>query len=157
MGFSSDQPLVSDQISPYIDLPKEFPEMRNNLILYLKKLADVINKKEGSVYSLAENATFNQYPVTSNPQSTRNVYRKCFDMVDLNGGNIASGATVFFPHNITGIVQGTMITVGCASTTNQFFTVVYPDCYMDATNVYFTNPNPSAVTKATMVCEYMKT
>ncbi len=156
MAFSSDQPLVSNQLPISVDFPKEQELFLDIMTNTYKRIADAVNRKEGGVYSLQENATFKQYPTANDPQKTKNTYRKTFDMVSLNAGNIGGGATVSFPHNITGIVCGTMIFAGCASTDPRYFTVVYPDVYLDATNVVFTNPLGTAVTQCYVVAEYLK-
>jgi len=156
MAFSSDQPLVSNQLPISIEFPEEQPLFVDTLTQMYKRIADSVNRKEGSVYSIQENATFKQYPTAGNPQQFKNVYRKTFDLVNLNGGNIAGGATVNFAHGITGIVCGALIYAGCASTDPRYFTVVYPNIYLDATNVVFTNPLGSAVTQCYAVAEYLK-
>src|SRR5690606_21721899 len=121
-----------------------------------KRIADVVNRKEGSVFPLNETSTFKQYPISGNPQKYNSVVRKVFELIDLNGGNIAGGATVNFPHGITGIDQGTLIYVGCADTTPIYFSVMYPSIWLTSTDIFFTNPSANPVTKAIAVAEYTK-
>lgn len=156
MAFSSDQPLVSNQLPISVDFPKE-PELFLDIMTNTyKRIADAVNRKEGGVYSLQENATFKQYPTANDPQKTKNTYRKTFDMVSLNGGNIGPAVMVTVPHGITGIVCGTMITAGCANTEPRYFTVVYPDVYLTNTDVVFINPTGFPVTQCYVVAEYLK-
>ena len=157
MSFSSDQPLVSNQLPNSISLPevndKAFIEMLSN---HLRRISDVVNTKEGSLYLLNEIATFQQFFTANNPQQNRNSYRKVFDLVQLNGGVIGAGATVVFPHNITGLFNTGLIYASCTSSTSIFFTVVYPDVFLDAVNVNFTHPLGVTLTQAIVVAEYLK-
>lgn len=157
MSFSSDQPLLSNQLPISIDFAENQAIFLDQLTLLYKRIADTVNKKEGSVYSIQENATFKQYPTADNPQQFKNVYRKTFDMIDLNGGNIAGGATVSFPHDITGLFAGTLIYAGCTSTDPRYFSIMGPnDVWLDATNVNFTNPLGTPLTHCYVVAEYLK-
>lgn len=158
MSFSSDSAGVSNQILGTINLPevdnKELFEDR--LEELLKRMAEIINTKEGGLYTINEVLAFKQVFKTDDPLSFRNVYRKSFDLVDLNGGNIASGVTVNFPHGITNISDAFLVYVSCVSTAPEYFTAVYSDVYLDATDIYFTNPSGSAVSSAIAVAEYTK-
>lgn len=157
MSFSSDNAIQVNQLPLSIDFPEDLGELVKSLELIYKRIANCVNTKEGSLYSLQELGNFNQYFTTNNPQQFRNVYRKVFDMVNLNGGNIAGGATVNFAHNISGIQSATLIYASCTSTDNQYFTVVYPNTRLDATQVYFTNPLPATALSAVyVIAEYLK-
>lgn len=157
MSFSSDQPFVSNQLPISIDYPKpDTPEFLNVLSLDRKRISDAVNTKEGALYLLDEIASFKQYFTQGNPQQNRNAYRKTFDLVNLNGGNIGAGATVTTPHNISGISSAVLIYASCTTITSEFFTVVYPDIFLDATNINFTNPSAAILTQCYVVAEYLK-
>ena len=157
MSFTSDIPLQVNQLSLSIDFPKDFDKFLEVMALTYKKMVQVINTKEGGLYSLQELYNSNQYFTLGNPQRFRNVYRKTFDLVALNGGNIAGGAVVAFPHNITGLSSATLIYASCTSVTPQYFTVVYPNAFMDAVNINFINPLPAtALSAAYFIAEYLK-
>lgn len=156
MGFSSDNALVTNQIPMSIDFPQDDKEFFPMLTDVYKRLASATNSKEDGLYPLQESATFKQYFIVDNPQMTRNVYRKTFDLIKLNGGNIAGGATVNFPHGITGLLDTAIIYCGCVSTDPRYFSVMYPYIYLDAVNIVFVNPLGTAITKANAVCEYLK-
>lgn len=158
MGFSNDPAGVSNQVITSFNLPsmedqKLFEERLED---YLRKMADAVNTKDGGIYSFSEFLGFKKLPTTNDPQAFRNVYRKFFDLVDLNGGNIASGATVNFAHGITSLTEPVMVWASCVTTDPEYFTVVYPDVRLTATNVSFTNPHASAVTSAKAYAEYTK-
>lgn len=116
---SSDSALTTNQIPISLDLPKDPDRFHEHLTLYLKRMAQALNTKEGGLYTLQEfYASKQYYQVTDNRNSQvfRNVYRKVFDMTLLNGGNaIASGQTVSFPHGINGLFIPTTIFGGAAS------------------------------------------
>jgi hypothetical protein len=163
MAFSSDQPLLSNQQSISLVVPEtNNPEFVNIMSLYLKRMADSLNTKEGALYLLQELATFKQFYLTQQPANsstsliTRNVYRRTYDLVNLNGGNIAGSAVITKPHGITGLTDTALIYASCVSTDPRFFTVVYPNIYLTNTNIVFTNPLGTALTKCTVVAEYLK-
>lgn len=158
MAFSSDPAGVSNQVVSTINLPlvdqKDLFDER--LESKLKEIANIVNTKAGGVYSLSEVLAFKTIFTVDDPQTFRNVYRKSFDLIDLNGGNIAGGATVNFAHAITNIGDSIIIYVSCVTTDPEYFTAVYPDVFLDATNINFTNPHASAVSSAIAICEYTK-
>lgn len=157
MAFSSDIPLQSNQLPISIDFAKlESEEFNNQISLTYKRIADSVNKKEGSLYLTQEIANFKQYFTANDPQTTRNAYRKTFDIVALNGGVVAPAATVTFPHGITGLLYTALIYAGCANSGGEFFTVVYPQAYLTTTDVVFTNSSASDVTQCYVVAEYLK-
>lgn len=157
MAFTNDPALIVNQLPVSIEIPQN-QELREIISLLYKRIAAATNSKTGSLYSLNEKGNFEQYQTTAGrPEYLRNVYRKVFDMVALNGGNIPGGATVSFPHGIVGLKFSSLIYASCVSATPQYFTVVYPNVYLDNTNVYFVNPLPSTViTSCTVVAEYLK-
>ena len=158
MSFSNDMPLLVNQLPISVDFPKEQEKFLETLSLLYKRIANAVNTKEGGLFSIQELFNSQQYFVSGVPNTFRNVYRKTFDLVNLNGGNIAGGVTVSFPHNITGLKYSTLIYASCTSVIPTFFTVVYPSVYLDTTNVNFTNPLPAIALNAVyVVAEYLKT
>jgi hypothetical protein len=159
MSFSADQALQVNQLPLTIDIPRDPEEMRQALLLYLKQMANSLNTKEGALYTLQELYDFKQYYTLNNPNVFRNNYRSVFDLTQLNGGNIGGGATVAFPHNINGLLYGTMIYAGCTSATPTYFSVMAPTLvWLDAVNINFTNPlGGTALTSCIAVAEYLKT
>lgn len=159
MSFSGDIALQVNQLPLTIDIPKDPDEMRQSLLLYLKQMANSLNTKEGALYTLQELYDFKQYYTINNPNVFRNNYRSVFDLVQINGGNISGGATVAFPHNIKGLLYGTMVYAGCTSVTPTYFSVMGATAvWLDATNINFTNPlSGTALSSVIAVCEYLKT
>ncbi len=158
MGFSSEGSSLANQVITTANLPSLDDKLlfENRLENILRKIANVVNTKEGGLYNLSETFCFKQIFTTNDPQRFRNVYRKSFDLVDLNGGNIAGAATVAFAHNITDIQDAIMIYVSCVTTDPEYFTAVYSDVFLDAVNINFTNPHASAVSSAIAVAEFTK-
>ena len=167
MSFSSDPSTLINQLPISLELPKKYEEAHEVLSLLLKRINDAVNKKEGSLYSLAEFGNFQSYFIQTDPNNFRTVYRKVFDMVNLNGGSIAPGATVSSAHGISGITQTTRI---YGSATNSDAPVHYLplpyasqtttkiiEIYLTPTNVVLVNGSTqTALTSATIVAEYVK-
>lgn len=158
MSFNSDPALQSNQLPISIDFPQtDKKEFLDTLTLIYKRIANSVNTKEGAFYLLDELATFKQYFTLNNPQVNRNVYRKTFDLVSLNGGlPIAPAAVVSQPHNIVGLSSAALVYAGCTSNDPFYFTVVYPDIYLDATDIVFTNNSGNTITACYGVAEYLK-
>jgi len=156
VSFSSDKSLQSNQLPLSIEFPSVKREFDEVLSLSYKRTADAVNTKVGGLFFLQEQATFKQLYVTDNPQSSRFVYRTVFDLVKLNAGNIGAAATVTFPHGISSLTNTMLIYASCTSTDHKFFTVVYPDVYLDSTNVNFTNPLLVQLTQCIVIAEYTK-
>lgn len=157
LSSSSNNPLVLSQLPTSVEFPKEYEEFIEIMSLLYKRMAKAINTKEGSVYELFEQGNYQQFFTAGIPYTYRNVYRKSFDLVDLNGGNIPGGATVSFANGITGIVSTTLVYASCTSTANDYFTVVYPDASMQGANLSFTNPlAATALSSVIFVAEYTK-
>lgn len=113
--FGSDQPLISNQLPISFDLPDDQEQWKNEMELMVKRINTVVNTKEGGLYVPQEVATFKLYFTLNDANKFRNTYRKTFDMVDLNGGNINPGTTVSFAHSIGTIIAPTDI-FGTATT-----------------------------------------
>lgn len=155
MSFSSSQPTLSNQLQVSIAYPavdsKEFLDV---LTLDRKRIGDAVNTKEGAFYLKQEMSTFKQY-FGATPQVNRSVLRTTIDLVDLNGGPIPPGVLAPILHGITGISSAALIYAGCTTAT-QFFTVVYPNLYLSATQIFFTNPAATNITNCYVVAEYLK-
>ena len=156
MSFSSDQPLLINQLPISIDLPKDPEKFHETSELFMKRVSNVVNTKAGGLYSQQEFSNSELYQLVSSTTSS-NVYRKCFNLTQLNGGNIGAAVTVVFPHNITGLLFGTLIYAGCTATTGELFSVMgHPTIYLDAVNINFTNPTALILSNVFAVCEYLK-
>src|SRR5271170_5837914 len=100
---SNDLALINNALPISFDLEDTGEDLVATISLIYKRIANAVNGKESALYSLQEKGSLQSYFITLNPQQCRNVYRKCFDMVNLNGGvNIPAGGTVSFATNITG-------------------------------------------------------
>jgi hypothetical protein len=109
--FGNDLPLIANQLPVSFDLPEDQEQWRIEMELMVKRIANVVNTKEGALYVPQEVATFQLY-FTPPPdtQVFRNTYRFTFDMVALNGGVPLAPTTPYsFAHGIVGITQATMI------------------------------------------------
>lgn len=160
---SNDQPIVADQLPISIEFDRK-QNIYDELTLYNRRIANAVNTKTGGLYTLEEKYNFNQFLTTLNTGTTsstsmnlRNVYRKVFDVVALNAGPIAGGATVAFAHGITGLLETALIYASCVSATPEYFTVVYPNAFLDNVNFNFVNPLPAtAITVCYFVAEILK-
>lgn len=158
---SSDAALVVNQLPVSFEMPPN-PDLVQIISLLYKRIARAVNSKEGALYDVVERGNFKQFFTPGSPFQYRNSYRKVFDLVALNGGNIGPGATVNFPHNITFTPTVFLFTdilyCSCRSTAvgREYFTVTYPNAYATNTDVFFTNPSASAVDQAYLVFDYLK-
>lgn len=164
MAFSSDQALQSNQISISLEVPRpEDPNFVDTTSLYLKRLADSINTKEGALYSLRELATFQQYFTAGDPQTFRNVYRMTVDF-----GPLPNAGTKSVPHGIA-FTSAFSLTRMYGAATDPVNLIYIPLPYAsptaneniklnaDATNVNIqTAINYTAFTRCTVVLEYTK-
>jgi hypothetical protein len=163
--FSSDQSLITNALPISVDFPRDQQDFINTISLLYKRIANAVNAKESALYLLEELATFKLYFTSNDPLIFRNVYRKTFDMVNLNGGNIGAGATVSVAHGINGIVACTLI-FGTATTSDvpvRYVPLPYVSqiiaeniqIYLTPTNVVLVNGN-SILTQAYITAEYVK-
>jgi hypothetical protein len=156
MSYSSDRSSLINQLPLSVDFPREQEKFLQILTDLYKRIANTVNTKEGGLYTLQEFFNSQQF-FGANAQTLRNAYRTTFDLVSLNSGNIAGGATVTFAHHITGYQFATMVYVSGTGIDGTGFTVVYPDASMNSTNISFTNPLASTALKsAIFVAEYLK-
>ncbi len=123
--FASDLPLVANQVPISLDFPSKQDELNLFVQMLFKRFANAINSKESGLYVPVENAAFISYFTPTDTQRLRNVYRKTFDMVKLNGGVIAPGSMLTFPHGITTIVTPTRIYGTATNTTPGYLPLPY--------------------------------
>ena len=162
MSFTSDPGLQANQLPISVDVPKDWDKFQEFIELWIKRNTNAVNTKEGGLYSLSEIFSFKQYFTINNPNVFRNVYRKTFDMVSLNGGNIAIGATVSSAHNITGLKYQTMAYAGCTQLDGSgnlllgFSVMGNNDVWLDPMNVNFKNNSGVILGSVLAVAEYLK-
>lgn len=157
MSYSSDQSLLSNQLSTTVEFDKDKKEFNDVLNLQYRRIVDSVNTKEGSFYLLKEIANFKQIFTPDNPQKNRNSYRTTLDIIDLNGGNIAPTVTANVAHNISNITDSVLIYCSCRDSDGKLFTLVYPDAYIDSTDAYVVNTSATAtIVQAMFVAEYTK-
>lgn len=158
MSFSSDQPLLANQLPVSFEIPRNDPDRLYEVLeLLFKRISNAVNTKDGSLYNLQEVANFQQFFTDGDPQTFRPGYRRVFRFDD---------TSLTFAHNITGIVEctriygtavtaaGNFIPIPYVSTTlaNQIQVVVSP------TQVIITKGGTApALTKGIIVLEYLKT
>lgn len=159
MSFSSDNAQVTNQIPQTINLPKiqQSDLFQERLEDLLRNIANNTNGKIGGIYDQTEKGTGEQYFKDNNPQSYRQVYRKTFDIVDLNGGNIAPGATPGpFPHNMSQVKESAKIWANCTATNGRRFSLMNENIYVDGTNVSFTNSTAFTLSQADVIVQVLK-
>ena len=158
MSFSSDDALVANQLPQTVNLPdmEDQQNFTDKLEELLKEVASTVNGKEGGLNSLEEKASGAQYYNKDNEGPLRNVYRKTFDFVTLNGGSVAGSETIQFTHEITNLCESAGITAHCTSVDGLFFTAAFPDIRLNRTSIVFTNPHDQALEQCDIVCNYIK-
>lgn len=173
MSFSSDRPLLSNQLPISIDFPEDPTSLVSALTLAYKRIADAVNSKEGALYQLQESASFNQFFPTNlssnsnNSLNLRPVYRMVYDLVELNGGPIPIGTTVInVPAGqlIDGIVDPTSLK-GTGTISGPIYVSLHSansDATFDNTTpaaqtITVENNYPSAMDQAYLTFEYTKT
>lgn len=159
MSGVSDPAMNANQLPISIEFPREEERFYEILSLWQKRVSSAVNSKNGGLHTLIETFSFKQYFTPGDPNVFRNVYRKCFDMVALNGGgSIGAGATVSFAHNITGLLFAGDIKADCTGNTpTKYFSEMGPNSvWLDATNVNFKNDSGSILTSVIVIAEYLK-
>lgn len=173
MAFSSDQPLLSNQLPISVDFPRgadNYDDMLESLDLLYKRIANAVNTKEGALYQPTELATFQLYPLRSPtapypylPNQFVNVYRKTIDFGALPNTALKSVAHGI---NFTTACKMTMI-YGCATDPVNRLYIPLPfssptlnkniQIDIDATNINITTAiDYSAFTMCNVVLEYSK-
>jgi hypothetical protein len=163
MAFSSDIPLQTNQLPISVDLPPEPEQLRTVLTDNYKKIANIMNTKEGALYLTQELATYIQYFTPDEPFKNRNGYRKV-----VNFGALPNTAAKTVAHGITFDADSTLTRL-YASATDPVNLLYIPIPYassvlasnieisLDATNVIITTgSNRSAYTTCYVVIEWLK-
>lgn len=166
MTFSSDNPLNTNQLPISLDVNPEDKEFNSILLLYLRRIANAVNTKESGLFLLQENANFEQWFTTANPQRNRNAYRVTVDLVALNAGNIPVGATSLVlttttqPMAIKGYLYPVQGFGGAVDVGGLSYFLNDPDIYVrfnGSTNtLIIQNNSGSALTWCVWVMEYLK-
>ena len=158
MSFSSDDAIITNQLPQTITLPdmEDKSNFSDKVEGLFKDVADTVNGKEGGLYSLEEKGSGAQYYTKDNSNTLRNVYRKTFDLVTLNGGSISGSDTVQYTHEIDNLCESAGIYAHCTSVDGLFFTVVFPDIRLNRTSIIFTNPYTQALTQCDVVANILK-
>lgn len=175
MSLTNDPGLQANQLPISLEFPKDPERFLEVLTLWQKRVTNSVNTKEGGLYSLQELFSFKQYFTLNNPNIFRNIYRYTYDMVDLNGGPIAPGATFSTPHNIplpTPITLLNGVDIYGSATNSDVApngpkrlplpyssetTTLNIEIYFDNLNVTVINGNTqTGLTYCTIVLEYLK-
>lgn len=166
MTFSSDNPLNTNQLPVSLDVNPNEKGFQDILILYLRRIANAVNTKESGLFLLQENANFEQWYQTANPQQNRNAYRTTADLVLLNGGNIPVGSTSLVlasstqPMNINGYLYPVQGFGGAVDTGGLSYFLNDPSIYVryqNSTNtIIIQNNSGNALTWCVWVMEYLK-
>lgn len=163
MSFNNNIPSLANQVPESVDFPLDPTELREQNIFLYRRLSSAMNTKEGALYVPEEISTFQRFFTPDDPQTFRNTYRILFDMVALNGGNIAAGATVAFPHGLTQIFTPTRIYGTATSTTPTYLPLPYSssdttkdiEIFLDNTNVTLINGSGQPpLTQAYVIFEF---
>lgn len=162
MAFSSDIPLQSNQLPISINFSENQKEFIQQISLVYKRIADAMNTKEGAVYQLQEQATFQKYfgliGLTPDPNTFRNTYRTV-----VNFGALPNTAAKSVAHNIPNVNNNFKWTQIYGAATDPVAIQGIPlsndgiSIRVDNTNVTITTTaNFSAFTICTVVIEYSK-
>lgn len=166
MSFSSDIPLITNQLPISLDVNPDDKEFQNILLLYLRRVANAVNTKESGLFLLQENANFEQWYQIGVPQQNRNAYRITADLVMLNGGNIPVGTTNIVlssstqPQKINGYLYPVQGFGGAIDTGGLSYFLNDPSIYVrynNSTNtIIIQNNSGNALTWCVWVMEYLK-
>ncbi len=165
MTFSSDPSLNTNQLPISFDINPDEAKFGENLLLYVRRIANSTNTKGSGLFLLQENASFGQW-FTSTPQENRNEYRITMDLVALHGSVIPAGVTTIVlspttqPPAINGYLYPTQGFGGCLDSAGVSYFPSDPNVtitYTDSTNtVTITNNTGNNLTWAVWVQEYLK-
>ena len=166
MTFSSNQSLNTNQLPISLDVDPQEKDFESILMLYLRRVANAVNTKESGLFLLQENANFEQWFQTGNPQQNRNAYRTTIDLVALNTGNIPVGTTnlVLTASTQPNIIDGYLYPVqgfgGALDTSGLSYFLNDPQIYVryqSSTNtIIIQNNTGKALTWMVYVFEYLK-
>ncbi len=166
MALSSNQPLNTNQLPISLDVNPNEKNYEDILLLYLRRVANAVNTKASGLFLLQENANFEQWFQTDNPQQNRNAYRTTADLIALNGGNIMAGTTPLMltsstqPMNIDGYLYPVQGFGGAIDTNGLSYFLNDPDIYVrydSSTNtIIIQNNSGFELTWCVWVMEYLK-
>ena len=166
MTISSNQPLNTNQLPVSLDVNPEESDFQGILLLYLRRVANAVNTKESGLFLLQENANFEQWFQTGNPQQNRNAYRITTDLVALNAGNIPAGTTNLVltsstqPQVISGYLYPVQGFGGAVDTNGLSYFLNDPDIYVryqaSTNTIIIQNNSGNALTWCVFVMEYLK-
>ena len=166
MTFSSDNALNTNQLPVSLDVNPQESGFQDILLLYLRRVANAVNTKESGLFLLQENAAFEQWFQSGNPQQNRNAYRITVDLVLLNGGNIPAGSTSLVLSTTTQpmLINGYLFPVqgfgGAVDTSGLSYFLNDPSIYVryqNSTNtIIIQNNSGNALTWCVFVMEYLK-
>lgn len=176
MSFTNDPAIQTNQLPLSIDFPENQEQFLETLGLTYKRIVDSTNTKIGGLFLLQQMANFERWfkqsdtaPFTIDTSKTRNGYRNTLNMIALNGGPIASGATVTVPHGVplTADSSITRIYGGARSAGPFFLPVPYPpnptalntsiEVFLDLTNITLRNgAGQSQLNQCFVVVEYLQ-
>jgi len=166
MTFSSDPSLNTNQLPVSLDVNPQENGFQDILLLYLRRVANAVNTKESGLFLLQENAAFEQWFQSGNPQQNRNAYRITVDLVLLNGGNIPAGSTSLVLSTTTQpmLINGYLFPVqgfgGAVDTSGLSYFLNDPSIYVryqNSTNtIIIQNNSGNALTWCVWVQEYLK-
>lgn len=158
MSFSSDQPLLSNQLPISLELPRENSEKFYEILeLFIKRIVNAVNFKEGSLYDLNEVANFQQFFTDGDVQNFRPGYRFTYRY---------DGTSATITHNISGITECTRIYGTAVTAAGDFIPLPYVSptaanqigLSVTSTQIIISKGGSApALTKGIIVLEYLKT
>ena len=168
MSFSSDNPILSNQVPVSMEVNPVEKNFNATLMLYLRRMANSVNTKDQGIYLIQETGNFQQWfndqsPVTIS--NNRNGYRLTLDFVALNGGPIGPAATITLttttqPAAIIGYMFPTRGFGGALDNTGVSYFPSDPNVsvtYKNSTNTFsITNTTGNTLTQFYWVIEYLK-
>lgn len=141
--FSSNDPLLVNQLTVSLKLPKETEKYEEFFNEYFNKVANASNSKPSGLFDLRERGNFKRYFTPDDPLKLRNVYRYVSDIHDEVGGDLTAGNTYTVAHNITGIDTPTALYGTATDSSGNFLPLPYPsttananiELFADATDI----------------------
>jgi hypothetical protein len=177
MSFSSDNPILSNQVPVSLDVNPDEENYAETLMLYLRRMANSVNTKDQAIYVLQETGSFQQWFNDATPvkvSENRNGYRLTVDMVALNllinavttipAGTTTLQLTATAPITQPPPIRGYMFpTRGFGGALDTGGTSYFPSdpnitvTFMSSTNTFtIINNTGNALTQFYWVMEYLK-
>ena len=168
MSFSSDNPLLANQLPISLEIPDDPDLLREYNELLFERINTAVNSKEGALYVPKENATFqNYFGTTASVADPAANFRPTYRMV-INFGALPNTGTTSVAHGIAFTTQF-QLTRMYGATTDPVNLLYLPLPYAsptlannisldaDGTNVnIITGSDRTAFTLTTVVLEYTK-